>query len=89
MLVKLLGILDLFIAIMIFAHTNVSKKALLIIGFYLIIKGLLFGIMEDIASYVDIGVGVYVLLMAAGFSLGIFTVIAGLYLIQKGLLSIV
>jgi hypothetical protein len=88
MIVKALGIIDLLIALMIFAHTQLPKKVLVTIAFYLIIKGLFFVMLDDMVSFVDIGVGAYVLLLSIQISLGIFTVLAGLYLVQKGLLSL-
>ena len=61
---------------------------MMLIVFYLIIKGVIFLISLDIASIIDIIVGI-VIYVSLSFNLpGAVIVIAALFLIQKGLFSL-
>lgn len=88
MIIKLFGIFDLIAALIILMHTQVPVKAILVCAFYLLIKGALFIFMEDFASVVDVIVGIYALFLAYNLSIGLLTIVASLFLAQKGLLSL-
>lgn len=55
---------------------------------WLIVKGGLFAWAGNIVSFLDVGVGIYLLFVAFGVSSVILTVIAVLYLGQKILFSV-
>ena len=91
-LLKILGIFD-GVCTVVFILTHffpVSPGLLYIVGFYLLIKGVLFTIFfKDIASMLDMGCGLYALMIIMGFYNAFITTIAALYLAQKSILSIV
>lgn len=89
MLVKILGIFDLIAALVVLAHTQFPKMTLISIGAYLIIKGLLFALSNDIASYIDVAVGSYIVLLAFNLPIFLLTIASSIYLAQKGLLSLI
>lgn len=88
MFIRMLGILDLFVALMIIAHAHVPVKVIFFCAGYLIVKGALFVLTEDFASYFDLGVGLYMLLLAFNISFTLLSVLCVLFLVQKGLLSL-
>lgn len=88
MVVFILGILDLFIALIILGAKSFPEKVILFAAFYIILKGLVFAMSSDIASYVDIAAGIYMVFIAAGFSVSFLSIIFAIFLAQKGLFSL-
>jgi len=88
MLLKLLALFDLLgLILLIFSVFNfIFLRPLIGIAVFLITK---FVIFQDIASFFDLIVGVYVIFILLGFSNTILTLIAIGYLIQKIIFSFV
>ena len=91
MIIKFLGILDICAAIFfwIFSFFNfIPEKLILIIGFYLLIKGAVFLISADIASVLDIICAGFIFL-SLSFTLPKFVpILITLFLLQKGIFSL-
>ena len=86
MFAKILGILDIIAALMfIFAKLGIFKLMVVILALYLIVKALAF--ISDIASFIDLTSGVYLLLILLGVS-PILSLLFFLWLLQKGLISL-
>ncbi|MCF7871841.1 hypothetical protein K9L97_02295 [Candidatus Woesearchaeota archaeon] len=84
--IKFLGFVDIIAAIIItlFNFELVPLKIFLSIFLYLILKGLAFR--GDFASFTDIGIAIYMLLMLI-YPITIITLICSLFLFQKGIFS--
>ena len=87
MVVVVMGVIDIFVALVILGSKFFPKGVLTVAAFYLILKGLVFALSSDFASYIDIAAGAYILLVIAGFSITLMGIIFAIYLIQKGLFS--
>ncbi len=92
MILKTLGILDVFAGFLFwlngFFHLFPNSFIMLIV-FYLIIKGLIFVISKDIASILDIVSGI-VIYFSLTYSLpGFVIILVALFLIQKGIFSLI
>ena len=91
MIVKILGILDIIAAILFWIGGMfhiIPANMLLIVGFYLLVKGAVFLIFKDIASILDI-VCSAVVFLAVSFSIPlIIVIIVSLFLLQKGIFSL-
>lgn len=86
MLLKLLGLLDLFAGITLFVMKfGVGRKLSLILGILLLIKGVLF--ITTLASIPDLITGVIMVAAASG-SFHIIYLLFALWLLQKGLFSL-
>jgi len=92
MIVKVLGILDILAAALIFLNNNFANllpaKILWIVAFYLIIKGIIFLLGADIASIVDIICGSVIILSIFFVLPKLVTLLVVLFLIQKGAFSL-
>ena len=90
MLLKILGILDIFIGICfwIFSFSGIiSYKFMFILGLILLIKGVIFGITLNIASILDVVSALIILINLEGMpKLVILLVVA--FLVQKGIFSL-
>ena len=86
MISKILGILDLFIAIgiLLFQYNLIPYQVIISLSLYLIIKTIIF--FGDFFSIVDGIVGLYMLLMAI-FRIELISYIFIIYLIIKGIWS--
>ncbi|MCB9362615.1 hypothetical protein H6504_04210 [Candidatus Woesearchaeota archaeon] len=90
MIIKILGLLDLISATILLFGELLPNRALFYAGMYLCIKGFFFGRMGDIASWIDLLVGVYVFAFAIfNLEFGMLTIVALIYLYQKALFSFV
>ena len=90
MIVKILGVFDLISAAIFWLYFffHIGSSIIIFPAIYLIIKGALFLISLDIPSVIDIIVGILILI-SLNFSLPIFIgVLIILYLLQKGVLSL-
>ena len=86
MILFIMGILDLVcMALLFVGFTELMPYA----GMYLIIKGLLFAMMGDWMSWVDVSIGLYLILMCFGISWGVITFLCVIYLAQKSLFSLI
>lgn len=85
-MIKLLGIIDLIIAlIFILVQWDIGIKYAAIAAIYLIVKGIIF--IFDIASVIDLITGVYLILVILGIH-SAFSVIFIIWLAQKGFFSL-
>jgi hypothetical protein len=95
MLVKLLGIIDIVLALLFFINNNFDKsnwfpnKIILIVGIMLLVKGIIFVLMLDFASLIDIACGIIIILSAFMHIHVLLAFIVCIFLIQKGILSLV
>jgi len=91
MILKILGILDILSAILIWffgIFHLIPKEILVVCLLYLLIKGIFFLISADVASTIDV-ICAFILLMALFYPISkIFFVIISIYLLQKGLFSL-
>jgi len=91
MLVKILGAIDVLVGlilILIGSGNNLPKTILFVFGIVLALKSCL-GFFKDVASWIDL-ICAIMLFGSAFISLpGILTIIAGLVIIQKGLVSFI
>ena len=92
MILKILGILDIITALIfwLFAFFNIIPSTLLLIlAFYLLVKGVVFVISRDVASILDIFCA-GIILLSLNFQMPKFiTIIIVLFLIQKGVFSLI
>ena len=92
MLIKLLGVLDVMVAILFFANNTFFRflptVIVLIIALYLIIKGLIFVLSADVASIIDIICGIIIIASAFSVLPKLVAVIVAIYLVQKGVFSV-
>jgi len=85
-MIKLLGIMDLIIAlIFILVQWDIGLKYAIIAAIYLIVKGIIF--ITDIASIIDLITGVYLILIVLNIH-SAFSVIFVIWLVQKGIFSL-
>ena len=87
MLEKLLGVLDLICIIALFYSSSISF--VVFCAFYLLIKGMIFLISKDVISAFDVLIGGYLILTLIGVSSFIVSIVAGFFLLQKGILSLI
>lgn len=87
MIVVIVGIVDIFIALIILGSKSFPKIFLTFAAFYLIIKGLAFVLSSNIESYIDIVAGAYILIIVAGLSVTLINIILAIYLVYRGLTS--
>jgi hypothetical protein len=92
MLVKVLGIIDIFCSIVLIISSFFQGNISHIVGIYLICKGILFGVILGIGygglnfvSIIDAAIGVYLLL---GLGVGFFNTVFFVFLLQKGIFSL-
>ncbi|MBR9703982.1 hypothetical protein GOV12_01105 [Candidatus Pacearchaeota archaeon] len=93
--IKILGILDIFAAIVfwIFGIFKLQENTMIVgllmfLGIYLLIKGVVFLISADIASVLDI-ISAFIIIGATAVIMPkIVVIIVSLYLLQKGIFSL-
>ena len=92
MIIKILGILDLIAAVIFglsYYFHFVPRGLMFFIAGYLILKGGIFLLTKDIASVIDVGCGV-VVLVSVFFSVSMLVfIITLIFLLQKGIFSLV
>ncbi len=91
MLVKLLGILDIFIAVCfwIFGVFHIlPEKFIMILGIILLVKGVIFIIGLSIASIIDIVCAIIIIIATSVNVPLVMIVLVALFLVQKGLFSL-
>ena len=92
MLRQILGIFDIICALVLIASSFLPGSIIRMAGSYLIVKGILFGIILGIGygglnfvSIIDAAIGIY---MIFGLSIGFFNTVFFIFLIQKGIFSL-
>lgn len=88
MLTKILGLGDLVTGLMIPLYAVFPHMFLIVGAKYLIIKGGFFAFGGDMASFLDVICGVYLVLLFFGLSYWVFTTIAFVWLMQKAVFSL-
>ncbi len=90
MILKLLGFADILAIIALLAASILPKTLIIIMSIYLLVKGLFFLITGGnlITNFLDIVSGFYIIAASFGVSHWIATVIVGIFLLQKALISI-
>ena len=91
MLVKLLGILDIFIAVVfwIFGVFHVIPgKFLTVLGIILLVKGVIFIIGLSVASIIDIACALIIIIAGSVTVPHVMIVLVSLFLVQKGIFSL-
>lgn len=92
MIVKILGVLDIISALLfwIFGFFHVLPETLIVsIAVYLIVKGIIFIISLDLASILDVISGLLIYLSLSFNLPAVVIIIITLFLLQKGLFSLV
>ena len=86
---KIFGLLDLLCVIALIFPVSFDPTFTLLCATYLLIKGLSFLVFSrDLVSLIDIGIGAYLIIAATGTSYLIPTILAIIFLTQKGILSL-
>jgi hypothetical protein len=91
MILKLLGGLDILIAILFWIfgvfHLNILSSLILILGFFLLVKGIAFATTLNTVSIIDI-IASLIIIGSTSYSMPIIVVIiVSLFLLQKGIFS--
>ena len=89
-MLRLLGILDIVCMLIIVLVDFLPHRIIATFALLLIIKGLMFTIPSpNLNSMADILIGVYIILLSFGLGLWPISLIAIVYLAQKGLVSVI
>lgn len=93
MIIKVLGLLDIFIGLVfwifgIFNMTGLSALVMLL-GIFLLVKGIVFFAGFSLASFLDILSSIGIMIASSVGISTIFVVIISLFLLQKGIFSLV
>lgn len=88
-MIKLLGIADVIFGTLLMFGNILPQLTLFCTGIYLIIKGLSFSFFGEWAIYFDVVIGAYAVLASQGYSFVVLNVLSALYLLQKGILSLI
>jgi hypothetical protein len=95
MIIKLLGIIDIFIALCFWIfgvfHLNLMAGFIFMLGVYLLIKGVIFLTQLSFASILDVASAMIIIGSSASTFLmpNFVVIIVSLYLIQKGIFSLI
>ena len=85
--VRALGVFDMTISTFILFSTLFPATWLFTAGAYLVVKGGWFALLGNVISYLDVMIGVYLFLLSFGIGHGVLSIIAMLFLVQKGIVS--
>lgn len=91
MIVKALGILDIFIAVCfwVFGILNfLPERFILILGFILLVKGVIFVLGLSITSIIDIICGILIAIASEVAMPKFVVILISLFLLQKGIFSL-
>lgn len=91
MIVKILGALDIFVALCFWIfgvfHLSFLGGLILVLGFFLLVKGIAFAVTLNVVSIIDI-ICAFIIIGSTSMSMPIVVVIiVSLFLIQKGIFS--
>jgi len=84
----ILGIFDLLCILPLFWIDSMGFVFPLLCGLYLLIKGGVFLFDGNYVSGIDVIIGIYILILFGGVGHIVVSIIAGLYLAQKGIVSL-
>ncbi len=91
MIVKFLGGLDILSALafwFFFFFNIIPEKIIILVAFYLLVKGVFFLISRDIASLLDI-ISSGIIFLSLNYAIPSFVaILTSLFLLQKGILSL-
>ena len=88
-LMKIFGVFDLFCSLSIL-YPILPEPVIVKLGSLLTLKGLVFAMTTaDVASIIDIFCGIYIVAFAFGYVFSPISFIVIIYLVQKGLFSLV
>jgi len=91
MIVKILGALDILVALCFWIfgvfHINILSSFILILGFFLLIKGIVFATTLNITSIIDIVCSLIIIGSTSMTMPIIIVIIVSLFLVQKGVFS--
>lgn len=91
MIIKILGVCDIISGLLIFLNSMynfIPETIMLVAGFYLLIKGIVFVIGKDFASIIDV-ICSLVIFISLAYSIPYFiSVIIFVFLLQKGIFSL-
>ena len=88
-LAKILGLGDLAGMMVLILFPFLPHKIIMWVACFLILKGLMFAMMKNTISYIDVAVGAYIVLLTFGVSHWLPTIGSAVFLGQKGLFSLV
>lgn len=92
MIVKILGVLDILVAISFWIfgifHLSFMSTFILILGFYLLIKGIAFATTLNIVSVIDIVCSLIIIGSTTYFMPIVVVIIVSLFILQKGIFSL-
>jgi len=91
MIIKIFGVLDLIAAIIFglsYCFHFIPKTMMFVIAGYLILKGGIFLLTRDIASIIDVGCGIIIILSVFFNISHLIFIVTLIFLIQKGLFSL-
>lgn len=88
MLIKLMGLADMLAVLALYASTFLPGYIIIIMAIYLMIKGLIFAVMGNIVSLIDMLIGFYMILIIFGISYWIITLLFAAHLLQKSIVSV-
>ncbi|MFA5173835.1 MAG: hypothetical protein WC438_01500 [Candidatus Pacearchaeota archaeon] len=89
-IIKILGVLDIFIGLMfwLFGIFGLFPELMLLLGLILLVKGIVFITGLSIISFLDIILG-FIIIGSTGFEMPkIIVIIISLFLLQKGIFSL-
>ena len=89
MIAKVLGIGDLMSGFMVLMASVFPASWVVFFAKYLLLKGGIFAAMGNIISMIDVAIGVYMIFLAFGHGFLIINIIVIVFLMQKGLASLV
>ena len=89
MIAKVLGIGDLMSGLMVLMATVFPAAWIIFFAKYLILKGGIFAAMGNIVSMIDVACGIYMIFLAFGHGFLVLNIIAIVFLMQKGLASLI
>ena len=91
MIVKILGALDIFAALCFWIfgvfHLNMLSGLILVLGFFLLVKGIAFAVTLNLMSIIDI-ICAFIIIGSTSMSMPlVIVIIVSLFLLQKGIFS--
>lgn len=94
MIVKILGVLDIFVAICFWIfgvfHLGILSGFILVLGLFLLVKGIAFGATSlNIVSIIDIICAIIIIAATAVAMPVVIVVIVSLFILQKGIFSVI
>ena len=86
-IIRVMGTADLIAGFIILFVTALPRQVALLTALYLITKGGIFAYSGDKASFLDVFCGLYLIVASFGLEWPLLTILAGLWLLQKAIVS--